>query len=246
MLVTLTRPGTIEPNRLAIDHISLDYQPLRIEASDSLSVRIQTATDPEGVYIPVPVFRPGVRLSALPQAIQAFGLATTTISVAATPGAARTDTVMLQFTSTDVRVRPPRLRLVPGGESEATVRSGTPGRHRIAAEIDGMPAGSVDVTFLWPLFFLSAAAAGVVLGGAATFFGGKRARRSSALPRIIVKGAPFGLLTAVAGALGLDWLGLHLDDPGTWTGVMLTAALGAWAGRRILDKATPPGAARGA
>ncbi len=39
-------------------------------------------------------------------------------------------------------------------------------------------------------------------------------------------------------ALGLDWLGLHLDDAGTWMGVMLTAALGAYGGERILERVT--------
>lgn len=42
---------------------------------------------------------------------------------------------------------------------------------------------------------------------------------------------------AAASAIGLDLMHLRIDDPGTWIAVMITAALGAWAGARVIEKA---------
>jgi uncharacterized membrane protein YfcA len=54
-----------------------------------------------------------------------------------------------------------------------------------------------------------------------------------------MKGAPFGVLAAVAGAIGLDWLQLKIDDPAALPAIAITAALGAWLGTRLLDGAVP-------
>jgi uncharacterized membrane protein YfcA len=55
----------------------------------------------------------------------------------------------------------------------------------------------------------------------------------------IAKGAPFGFIAAAASAIGLDLLQLKVDDPGTAIAIMLTAAIGAWGGTRVLDRAPP-------
>ena len=40
-------------------------------------------------------------------------------------------------------------------------------------------------------------------------------------------------------AIGLDLLQLKVDDPGTAIAIAVTAALGAWAGAKVLER-TPP------
>lgn len=146
----------------------------------------------------------------------------------------------MTFPTQTLNVRPAILPVTADEANEAKIRSGMPGSHTISADVNGTRADSIQVTFVWPWLFLSAALAGLVVGGAATFFG-NRAGKPANIGIAILKGAPFGFLTAVAAALGLDWLGLHLDDAGTWMGVMLTAALGAYAGERILERATGGG-----
>lgn len=240
MQLHLTGPGKVVPNRLEIDHTSLDYDSVEISASDSVTVRVTTATDPEGVLIPVQVYRPRVKLYALPSVLQAFGLGTSVISVTLPPGHAPGDTILVTFPTQTLNVRPAILSVTADEANEAKIRSGMPGSHTISADVNGTRADSIQVTFVWPWLFLSATLAGLVVGGAATFFG-NRAGKPTNIGIAILKGAPFGFLTAVAAALGLDWLGLHLDDAGTWMGVMLTAALGAYAGERILERATGGG-----
>jgi hypothetical protein len=242
--LTLSGPGQVAPNRLAIAHTSLEYDSITISARDSVAVRIHSPADPAGVLIPVQVYRPRIALSASPSVLQGFGLGTAAISVALPPGYSRGDTITVRLRSQTLNVRPARLRVTADGDNEAKIRSTTPGRHTISAEVDGMRADSTDVVFVWPWFFLSAALLGLSIGGSATFLG-NRPEKPRTVGMAIVKGAPFGFLIAVAAALGLDWLGLHLDDPGTWMGVMLTSALGAYGGERILERvlggsSTPP------
>ncbi|MGI9077121.1 MAG: hypothetical protein ACR2G6_07310 [Gemmatimonadaceae bacterium] len=244
MQLHLTGPGKVVPNRLEIDHTSLDYDSIEISARDSVTVRIRTATDPDGVLIPVQVYRPSVKLYALPSVLQAFGLGTSVVSVTLPPGHARGDTIMVTFPTQSLNVRPAVLAVTADEPNEAKIRSGMPGRHTISADVNGTQADAIDVTFVWPWLFLSAAVAGLAVGGAATYFG-DRSGKPTNIGTAILKGAPFGLLTAVAAALGLDWLGLHLDDAGTWMGVMLTAALGAYAGERVLERVTGGGGANG-
>ncbi len=138
MQLTLTGPGEVAPNRLAIAHTSLDYDSITISARDSVTVRIQTATDPGGVLIPVQVYRPTIELSALPGVLQAFGLGTAAISVALPPGYSRADTITVRFRSQTLNVRPALLRVTADGDNNAKIRSGTPGRHAIRADVDGM------------------------------------------------------------------------------------------------------------
>ena len=85
----------------------------------------------------------------------------------------------------------------------------------------------------------AAVLAGLLLGGFARFFGGKRWKKTRMLGRDIVRSVPFGLMAAVAGAIGLDWMHLKLDDPAALPAIVITAALGAWLGSRLLDSAVP-------
>jgi hypothetical protein len=180
-------------------------------------------------------------VALIPQqsSIEAFGLATTEISVTLPRGMSRTDTADITFSATSAPVRPATLRVTGAGASTVRVRSGGPGPDSIRAFLDGVPVGDAVVTFKAPWTFLSAVAVGILLGGFARFFGGKRQKRAKSLPRDILKGVPFGLLIAAAGAIGLDWFHLKLDDPGTWVAVMVTAALGAWATNAVFDRAIP-------
>jgi hypothetical protein len=238
--LNLTSPGDIVPNRLAIDHTSLEYDSVAISARDSVTVHIRTATDPTGVLVPVPIYRPAIELSASPSVLQGLGLGTATISVALPPGFSRADTITVRLRSQTLNIRPALLRVTPDGDNDATFRSAFPGRHSITAEIDGMEADSTDVSIVWPWLFLSAMLIGILVGAWAVL-AGSRAEKPRSYRAALAKAAPFGFISAVAAALGLDLLGLHLDDAGTWSAVWLFAAIGAYVGELVLERFVTPG-----
>jgi hypothetical protein len=184
-------------------------------------------------------------LALIPQqrSLAGLGLSTTDITVALPRGMPRTATASVSFLATGAPVRPASVRVTGADVSTVRLRSGMPGADTIRAYIDGVLAGETVVVFAPPWSFLAATLAGILLGGSARFVAAKRRKRLGALSWDIVKGAPFGLLAAAAGAIGLDWLQLKLDDPGTWIAVMLTAALGAWLTSRLLQRALPVGVA---
>lgn len=247
MQLLLTRPGHVKPTAVALSHTSLDYTRVAIDASQasSLEMRVRTAADTGGVLVPLPVFGPQVKLTVLPNAIQAFGLATATVSIALPPGIPPGQRLTIHFTSPDVLVRPALLVVSADSTNTASIRSGFPGTHVIGAEVDGMPAGEQPVTFVWPWLFLSAMLIGVLVGAALRVFAAKRRSRATRFSRVVVAAFPFGLVTAVAAQVGLDLLQMKLEDPGTWAGVMLTAAIGGYLGPAVLKQFTGEKAAPG-
>jgi hypothetical protein len=132
------------------------------------------------------------------------------------------------------------------GADGATVRlrSGQLGPDTVRAFIDGVEVGHTEVVSEIPIAFVVATLLGILLGGAARFVSAKRRKRVRSLPWDVMKGAPFGLLAAIAGAVGLDLAQLKVGEPGALPAIMVTAAIGAWLGAKILERGgTPAGTA---
>ena len=239
MQLTTTSGGTVTPPALAIDHTSLDYDSVRIESPDATNVRIRTGADPAGIVIPIPVRALSIAMIPQQPKLQGLGLGTTDIAVSLPRGIGRGDTAIITFSSTSAPVRPSSIRLTGAEVGTVRLRSGIPGRDSISAFLDGVLVGGTGIDFVAPWTFLGAALTGIVLAGLGRFFGAKRRKRPRALTRDVLKGAPFGVLAAVAGAIGLDWLQLKIDDPAALPAIAITAALGAWLGTRLLDGAVP-------
>ena len=237
--ITTTSGGTVTPAALAIVHTSLDYDSVRIVSPDSTNIRIRTGADPAGILIRIPVRSLTVGMIPQQTSVQAFGLGTTSISVSLPRGVARSDTAVVTFSATKAPVRPASVRLSGGEAATLSLRSGLPGRDSIRAFLDGVQVGETFVEFNAPWMFLGATIVGLLLGGSARFVSAKRRKKVRALSWDIVKGAPFGFIAAAASAIGLDLLQLKVDDPGTAIAVLLTAAIGAWLGTRVLDRASP-------
>jgi hypothetical protein len=237
LLLTATNGGTVTPLQLAIGHTSLAYDTISIESPDSTHLHIRTGADTAGIVIPIPIRVISVALTPVQATLQAFGLATTDISVTLPRGVARHDTATVSFSSTGAPVRPSSMQV--NGATAATIhlRSGTPGPDSIRAYLDGAIVGETVVTFVAPWAFLGAMVTGLLLGGLARFFGAKRRKRASAFTRDLVRGAPFGAFAAIAGAIGFDAVNLKLDDPAALPAIVVTAALGAWLGSRLFDRA---------
>jgi cobalamin synthase len=107
-----------------------------------------------------------------------------------------------------------------------------PGAHEITATADGMAPSSQPVRFAWPWIFLSAAVAGILLAGWAR----RSDNRRQSFGRAVAKGAPFGLIAAIAAAIGIDRVGLKLaGQPLSWAAVAVIAVFGAWAGRKVFE-----------
>jgi hypothetical protein len=228
--------GRISPAQIAIAHTSLDYDSVRIESPDSTFVRIRTGADPTGIIIPIPVLGLTVALTPQQKAIQGFGLATTDIGVTLPRGMARTDTAIVNFSSSGSPVHPDKVRVSGAEGATVRLRSGLPGPNVIHAFIDGVEVGHTEVESEPPIAFLVATLLGILLGGTARFVGGKRRKPLRSLPWDIVKGAPFGFLASVASAVGLDLAQLKIGEPGALPAIMVTAAIGAWIGARLLDR----------
>jgi len=243
--ITTTSGGTVTPSALAIAHTSLDYDSVRIVSTDSTNIRVRTGADPAGILIRIPVQSLTVGMIPQQTSLQAFGLGTTNVSVSLPRGVARSDTAVVTFSATKAPVRPASVRLSGGEAATLSLRSGLPGRDSIRAFLDGVQVGETYVDFDAPWMFLGATILGLLLGGSARFVSAKRRKRARALGWDIVKGAPFGFITAAASAIGLDLLQLKVDDPGTAIAIMLTAAIGAWLGTRVLDRVGPAPAKTG-
>jgi hypothetical protein len=175
--------------------------------------------------------------------LQGFGLATTDIGISLPRGMARTDTAVVSFRASGSPVRPGTVRVSGAEGATVRVRSGMPGPNRIEAVIDGVSVGHTEVTSVPPISFGVAAILGILLGGAARFFGAKRRRRVRSLPWDVARGAPFGLIAAIASAIGLDLIQLKLDEPLALPAIVVTAALGAWLGTKVMERGGPPAAA---
>ena len=165
--------------------------------------------------------------------------ATTDIAISLPRGVPRGDTAIITFSSTGSPVRPSSVRLSGAEVATVRLRSGIPGRDSISAYLDGVLVGGTGVDFVAPWAFLGATLTGILIAGLARFFGAKRRKRANALSRDILKGAPFGVLAAIAGAIGLDWMKLKIDDPAALPAIVITAALGAWLGTRLLEGVVP-------
>lgn len=239
LLLTTTSGGSVKPLALAIGHTSLDYDSVSIESPDSTNVRIRTGADTAGIIIPIPVQSMSVAMIPQQSTLQGLGLATTDIAVSLPRGITRRDTAIITFSSTGAPVRPASVRMSGGEVPTIHLRSGLPGRDSISAYLDGVRVGGTVVTFVTPWAFLGATLIGIVIGGLARFFGGKRRKRNRMLLRDITRSVPFGLLAAIAGAIGLDWMHLKLDDSAALPAIVVTAALGAWLGSRLLEGAVP-------
>lgn len=234
--LTATSGGTISPRALAIGHTSLVYDSVRIVSADSTAVRIQTGADREGIVVPIPVRAISVGMEPAQRSLPGLGLAATEIAVTLPRGMTRADTAAIVLSATRTPVHPRTVVVTGAAPSTVRLRSGLPGRDSIFALLDNVPVGATYVDFEPPWTFAGATIAGLLLGGFARFFGAKRRKRVRALGWDMLRGAPFGVIAAAASAVGLDLLQLRIDDPGTWIAIMLTAAIGAWVGSRLLDR----------
>ena len=239
LLLTTTTGGTVSPLELAIGHTSLDYDSVSIESTDSTNLRIRTGADPAGIVIPIPVRSMSVAMIPQQSTLQGLGLATTDIAISLPRGITRRDTATITLSSTSAPVRPSSVRMSGSEVPTVHLRSGLPGSDSISAYLDGVRVGGTVVTFVTPWTFFGATLTGILIGGLARFFAGKRRRPARMLARDIMRSSPFGLLAAIAGAVGLDWMHLKLDDPAALPAIVITAALGAWLGSRLLEGAVP-------
>jgi hypothetical protein len=238
MLTLQARGGTVTPNALAIDHTSLDYLPIEFRASDTVNLvaRIRTAVDTAGVTIALRALLPRLILRVSPSVVEGFGLASAHLSVELPPGIDAATKVRVDFGSSSVAVDPQSVIAAPNEINAASIRSSTPGEVTLVAQAAGFESASEIVRFTWPWRFLSASVVGVALGALMGFGAGKRMKRWASLPKIFVRGAPFGVVVALLSALGVDALGAHLNNPGAWIGVVATAALGSWGGPKVLAR----------
>lgn len=224
--------GTVTPITLEIRNTGLDYVPVRVEAPDSTSLRVRTGADPVGIIVPLPRRVLQVGITPSDSLIAGFGLSTTTLVLSLPPGVERTDTAHVGLTG---GATPETLALTAAGAT-VHLRSRMPGDSSVVrVMLDNIEVGRATVRYSFPWQFLGASLLGIVLAGVARFFGARKRKPTTRLGRDIATGAVPGLLIGCGAAIGLDVLGLKVTDPTSFAAVMVTTALGAWGGTRLLD-----------
>ncbi len=240
--VKLSAPITFEvlgvvarPKRVSATTTAPPFETVIVEADnpgESVSARVWSVLDPTGeAVLQMPVEKPTLSVTVSPDTIQGWGLQTAKVLVRAEQvlGGKFTVQVASQLGEFDSN----SVNLDEMGMGEASLRSASTGRDIVS--VSGAPFDGVEkpVEFVFPLRYILAATLGGVAGGLLRIGGQRRRAKRIALDV---------LLAVIAGAivLGLFVLGVNVTGFGlpAQAGevlVFVVAALGAFAGTRLLS-----------
>jgi hypothetical protein len=198
-----------DPMDLSILHTNVPYARVKIRATspkDTVRILVQPTFDPAGVHTPIPVARPPMQVRVSQPAIQGFGLQTAKVTISVT-GAPEGLPVVVW--STRGRLDTDTLSLSAQGVASTNVRSEGLGQATVHAELGQLASGLVPIEYEVPWGFLVAAILGGLLGA---FIRRRRDETKDKASRAdLPLGVAFGLLGAVAYALGLNLTGAELS-----------------------------------
>lgn len=221
--------GRVEPGRVAVSHTNLPFAEVTVlsrENRDSVRLRIRSSVWADPVPLTLPVSRPALWVTATPRAVPGLGLQTADIQI-------RTDriaagSVPITVESTLGRPEPSEVRLGPGGTATVRLRSTGLGTADVTAHSPGYRSASTRVQFLFPLSFILAALLGGIAGGTAHWFRERGEEEGDSWIRESGAGLIFGVIVAVAYAVGVNLLGVELQAQYGEALVFTLAALGGY------------------
>ena len=217
----------LDPGNFEIGHTNLPYTRVTVRANaprDTVYLVVQPTFNPTGERTPVPVERLPVQVRTSQPAIQGFGLQTATVTIRI-PGAPAG--IPLVVWSTRGRLEADTLTLAASGMAVTRVRSEGIGAATVHAELGQLASGLTPIRYTVPWTFLAAAVLGGLLGAVIRRHREETKRRASKADLPV--GICFGLLGAVAFALGLNLFGLDISvrigEAATFLAAAASAAL---------------------
>lgn len=222
--------GSAEPRDLIVEHTNLPFREVTVttrEIRDSVRLRVRSSVHSEPLPLTLPVSRPALSVTASPPSVPGLGLETTTLTVTADRLPAGGVPVTVE--STMGRPEPSKLELSPDAPAQVTLRSTGLGATEVRVRSPGYRAASTRVRFGFPVAFLAAALLGGVAGGTARRFR-KGGEGEETKPWIREAGVAvlFGLIVAVAYAIGINLLGVEIGAGYGEALVFTLAALGGY------------------
>jgi len=192
---------SIKPGSFVIDHLSIPSYNVELTGKhlkDSAKVKVSTVSNPEG-YITYLKVKPSLEIKSNRTTLQGLGIQEIPITVNFI-GTSSPDSVKITFTSEKGAVTPNPLVMRYNETATVHLRSEGMGKVKLTATANSFVPKDLDLTFIFPLYFLLA----TILGGlAGTFI---KARRK----KITSKAILVGIITGLVGAAAYYFLGINL------------------------------------
>lgn len=226
-------PASVSPGDFEIARTN-SYAQISV-ATDLAPREVMVAIRPSFVDHPIDIAIPvlsRIVLTASPQRIQGFGLASSRISVAVKP--APPNPVLVRLSSDKGQPDPPSLTIADGAAAYVELRSAGLGAATLAAEADMALDGTVDLDFVFPVAFLGASLLGGILGALLRVLLVRRKKPDTKIPPHVTTGVIVGLFVAVLGTLGINVLGISFGATYGEGLYFILAGLGGLGGSQLL------------
>lgn len=198
----------------------------------TVDARIRSILDPtEEAVLTMVVERPKLAVTISPEKIQGWGLEKASVLVRAAQ--VTRGKFVVQVASELGRFDSNTVPLDENGMGEATLRSESTGQDRVT--VSGTPFDDVvkEVEFVFPLRYIFAAFLGGIAGGLLRF--GNQRRQGMHIVRDVILAVITGAIVFGLFVLGVNVTGFGLPAQAGEVLVFVVAALGAFAGTRLLS-----------
>lgn len=197
--------SSIKPGSFQIDHLSIPSYNVELVGShlkDSAKVKVSTVSNPEGytTYLKV---SPSLDINSNRTTIQGLGIQEIPITVSFI-GSGSPDSVKVTFTIEKGTVTPNPLMMRYNESATVHVRSEGMGKSKLTATTNSIPSKTIDLNFIFPIYFLLA----TILGGLAGSF--IKNYSKSGKKKITAKIILVGVVTGIVGAAAYFVLGINL------------------------------------
>jgi len=232
----------VDPGRIRVAHTNLPFEEVTVssrENRDSVELRVRSSLWAEAVPLSLPVSRPALTVTA-PPTVPGLGLEAANVVVRSERIVSGRVPVTVE--STLGRPEPSGADLGPDGTLTVELRSTGLGEAEITVHSPGYRPASTTVRFVFPVGFLLAALLGGVVGGSAHRIQKRKEEEADSWIREAGAGLVFGMIVAVAYAVGVNLLGLELQAQYGEALVFTLAALGGYFRVPLRERARPESA----
>jgi hypothetical protein len=234
----LSAAELVSPDTLFLSHTALPLTAVRVRdrnPADSVSVKVVTNTDIEGVQTWMPV-RPAIVFENIPKRMQGWGIETADITVRVI-GRTFRDALEVGLTADKGTLAERSASLGGTGIGSVSLRSAGLGTSHLRAVAPGVSDAEAAIEFVFPAVFFIAALSGGIFGGLLSRRKPKTGKPQSPFFVMLAESVGFGLLAAIAYyAIGLNLLYIDVDVAYFTEGaVFALAALGSLFGIRGID-----------
>jgi hypothetical protein len=224
---------SVAPSSVPISHLNLPSSNVELiadQVSDSMAVKVITASRPEGytTYLKV---KPALELSSNRTVLQGFGIQEIPVTVRFI-GSNSSDSVKVNFSAEKGTVTPNSVNVSYNKPATVYLRSEGIGKSKLSAISSSVKSTELNFKFAFPWLFLLASILGGLTGSLAKYLHLKK--KGSAI-KPIIGGILIGFIGAVAYyGLGVNLLGVRLSAGLNEIAVLALSALCAYFGISLL------------